>query len=63
MQKTAHCRDMYNCTDNCTDICTPCADVDLEEFRQICQLQIDKVYIYSKVHALLDSVHPGAFMC
>ena len=50
MQKTA-CS-----TDNCTD-------VDLEEFWQICQLQEDQVYIYSKVHILLDSVHPGAFRC
>ena len=59
MQKTAYCID--NCTDNCTDNCrVNCADVDLEEFRQICQLQIDQVYIYSKVYNLLHIVtaHP-----
>ena len=47
MKKTARCRDN-------------CADVDLEEFRQRCQ--IDQVYIYSKVYTLLGTVHPSAFV-
>ena len=63
MQKTAYCTDNCadNCTDNCRDNCTPCTDVDLEEFRQRCQLQKMEVYIYSKVYNLLHIVTPKPF--